>query len=585
MNKSDEDKKRQRLKDKTGEAQAQTLNLPVSFIHLDDMMTYYAQTFAPTRGMFHHTSDPSDKDASNQIITLMNNHAIYAGYYRQILLGMFSLLKYNKGGFHVYWGKDSGPKMNIDGDDNVSFEDVIRWQGNRLESLDMYNLLTDRSVELCKVHSDGEFSGVAMMKSHYWLQKKASEGVYFNVEKVLSDTNNETQAHKYYRSPPIEADMNADDSKGESQEDWASVLAGVDSGTYVGEGYELVEVYIKLNPTEFGLIDGTAQQKRARNRYETWRFTIVNDAYIIEARHMNNVHGHLPHYLGLMNDDAMAESQKSTAEILSPLQEFSSFLLNLHIKANRRNLHGITYYDPTMLDMNEIPDGEVSARVPVKPAARGKDIRSYLHTDSKILDTKQTLGDLDGIMGIINQFFPTQSLPSQIASIDRAVDSQVAAVQHGSNRRQQKSARLIDEVVFRPMRFCMFYNILQYMTQTEKVTDYYTNKEVEINLEEIRNTELPFIIRQGLKAIDRQAVAGNLQDVIFALIQAPQAAQGIDLLGLIDYWTSMLDMDIDMNQFKLEVPPEAAAEGVDEQGNPVKPATSADKIAGGPIFQ
>jgi hypothetical protein len=45
-------------------------------------------------------------------------------------------------------------------------------------------------------------------------------------------------------------------------------------------------------------------------------------------------------------------------------------------------------------------------------------------------------------MGLVNQFFPTQSLPSQIASIDRAVDSQVAAVQQGANRRQQKAARL-----------------------------------------------------------------------------------------------------------------------------------------------
>jgi hypothetical protein len=91
-----------------------------------------------------------------------------------------------------------------------------------------------------------------------------------------------------------------------------------------------------------------------------------------------------------------------------------------------------------------------------------KDIRTMIQHDNNTLDTKQTLRDLQGMMGIIDQFFPTQSLPSQIAGIDRAVDSQVAAVQQGSNRRQQKGARLIDESMLRPMRCSMYYNIVQF---------------------------------------------------------------------------------------------------------------------------
>jgi hypothetical protein len=84
-----------------------------------------------------------------------------------------------------------------------------------------------------------------------------------------------------------------------------------------------------------------------------------------------------------------------------------------------------------------------------------------------------------------------------------------------------------------------------------------------------------------------------LQQVIFALIQAPAAAQGIDLLGLIDFWTSMIDIEMDMKQFRLQPPAAAGGEGaVDQTGMPVpppgqnqiRPATDPAQVAGGPIF-
>ena len=64
------------------------------------------------------------------------------------------------------------------------------------------------------------------------------------------------------------------------------------------------------------------------------------------------------------------------------------------------------------------------------------------------------------------------------------------------------------------------------------------------------------------------AAASAMQQIIFALIQAPQAAQGLDLLGLIDYWTSMIDIDIDMKKFRL-APPAAAGGAVGPDGQPI----------------
>lgn len=582
MKLSEEDRKRLHKKDETGLPQATLINLPLSFVHLDDMMTYFAQTFSPTRGMFYHTGKPEEVGSAAQIVTIMNNHAIYAGYYRELLQGVYSLLKYNTGGFQVYWSQDQGPDLAIDADGKKSLVTKLRWQGNRMESIDKYNFLYDPHVHPTKIHCDGEFAATIKMKSYFWLQNAAANGAYYNCEDALTGAT-DSAITKYYRNPPQEAMMDQDQSTGGTRTDWRSILGGYRSGSMQG-GFELAEIHIKLDPTDFGLVGGTAAQQNARSRYEMWRFTVLNDKYIIDATYMNNVHGYLPFFLGVLNDDLMGTSQKSNAEILQPLQDFASFLLNTHILGNRKNLWGHTYYDPSMFDLKSIPEGEVAARVPMKPEAQGRDIRTGLSTPSNAIDTKQTMGDLSGVIDIINQFFPTQSLPSQIANIDRAVDSQVAAVQQGANRRQQKSARLLDDSVFRNVRYAMYYNLIQYQPDGEDIQDFYSGKQVTIDLGALKNTDLPFIIGQGLKAIDRQAAAHALQQIIFALIQAPQAAQRIDLLGLMDYWTSMIDIDLDMTKFELAPPAAPAVPGQPAAGGAaITPVTSPQAVTA-PIY-
>src|SRR3546814_1893037 len=50
--------------------------------------------------------------------------------------------------------------------------------------------------------------------------------------------------------------------------------------------YELVDITIRINPNDFGLIEGDAQQRAQRNRYEVWRFTVLNDERIIGVQYL-----------------------------------------------------------------------------------------------------------------------------------------------------------------------------------------------------------------------------------------------------------------------------------------------------------
>lgn len=557
MRLSEEDKKRQAEQQETGIPKATAINLPLNFVHLDDMMTYYAEVFAPNRGMFYHTGKPDETDPATQIVTLMNNHAIYSGMYRQVLMTLFGIMKYNLGGLYSRWSQDYGPRIQRDEGGVQQVEDEVIWEGNRVEALDLYNTFWDPTIHPVNLHRDGEWGARAFVRSHFWLASRAALGLYFNCDEALDSDAGLGNVCAYYRSPPREAKLDMDESTGKPN--WISILS--EAPDYFGtSGFELVEVIIKLNPNDFNLL---AQSPRNRNRYEVWRFTILNDKYIIETTHMTNAHGQIPFYFGLANDDMMGTSAKSPAEIIQPLQNFASHLLNVHIAANRKKLWGITFYDPTVVDYSKIPEGEVAAQIPIEASGYGKDISEAIYHDQESLESQQTMRDISVLFDIVNMFFPTQALPMQIGNIDRAIDSQVAAVQQGANRRQHKTAKLLDDSLFRPMRASMYYNIIQFQKDDVEIMDFTgSNKPLRVDLSLLRQTDLPFIIGQGLKAIDRMMISARVQQVIFALLQSQQASE-IDILGMIDFWTNMLDIDLNFSQFRrAATPPTEGGAGV-----------------------
>lgn len=580
---TDEDKARAVEHARTGKGQATQVSLPLMWVHLDDMMTYYAQTFAPSRGMFYHTAKPEQKAGAESLATVMNSHAIYGSYYRHLLRAIFAILKYNNGGVWATWETELGPQITSQADGTLGTESKPIFTGNLIKAIDWYNFYYDRSVEPSMLHKKGEWCAQAEVMSHYSLKSAAIEGEYYNLEDLLQNTGDSYRPDtlsSYYVDPPSYSKISSDESNGTS---WVSILSGSD-GQFVGAGFEVVTMYIRINPNDFDLIPGKAAAKATRDRYEIWKIVICNGERIIKVEWQDNIHNHLPAYIGTISDDGMREQSKSPAEILNPLQQFASFLMNVHVEGSRKNLYGTTFYDPSRVDYSKVPEGEVAARVPVKPQSYGQDIRTMVYHDNNVVDTKQTMGDLQSLMGLVDQFFPTQSLPSQIAGIDRAVSNQVAAVQQGSNRRQHKGARLIDDTMLRPMRYGMYYNIIQYMEAAQTIQDYFTNKSTTIDLEALRSMNLTDVIGQGLKAIDRQATSEAIQQVLFALIQAPGVGQQFDLVKFVDFWTSMMDIEASMEDFRAPPPPQGQPQdgGVPGQAA-IAPATNPQNITA-PIY-
>src|SRR3546814_1405833 len=105
----------------------------------------------------------------------MNYHAVYSGYYRQLLMAMYAILKYNYGGVSLEWVEEYGPRILTDGAGQTVVEEVQVFAGNQIQALDMYNTFWDPTVHPVNLHKDGEFAARISRRSTYWLQQRRSE--------------------------------------------------------------------------------------------------------------------------------------------------------------------------------------------------------------------------------------------------------------------------------------------------------------------------------------------------------------------------------------------------------------------------
>ncbi len=559
-----EDQKRKDKRDQTGQQFATEVNLPLLHVHLTDMLTYFTGIFASPTGMYSMLSDdPRQQALGNALTSIMNQDAVHADHFKAVIRACAAALRYNVGGLMTEWKEELGNRLsNVDGKRESISQKV--WSGNTLIGVDMYNTLWDpRVTDPTEVQDRGEFCATIEPISFYELLKASQDGTYFNTEGItdpsgLSRSDRRlasTAGRVYYRSPAREvAPQDTTSESGRGQQDWDFFFGGTASPTGT-RGVELVHTYIWVNPIQMKLIQGTKENKEKRSRLELWRITLAEGTRIIETTHMNNIHEQLPLTLGNTNESSLGEAQKSPAEYLQPLQTFASFALNTHVAATRKNIWGLILYNPDAVDLTDLPEGEVSGRLPIKSAYRGKDLQNIIWEHKGVLDTKQTTGDIKLSMDLLQNFYPTVATPSQIAGIDRAIEDQVAAVVQGANRRLQMAAQLLDTGMFKNSRSQQYSNIIQY--RQEKIS-YVDSTKGAGNVEQIDPLELQElnideVMGQGLKAINREAAVKKLNALVFALLNSQSAAE-YDMGAIISKVSQLDGIEVDLSVYRKPPP-------------------------------
>lgn len=532
---SPEDTKRDIKEDNTGRSQALPMNIPLIQSHIDDTVAFFTEIFAPIGGNFYSMPGKSDKTSAVQALTdEMNQDTLINNYYAHVTQAMRQLCKYNIGGFDVYWS--DGDKEGV-GQERIS--------GNVCESIDMYNYDFDPSVDdVEKICKDAEWTARFRVRNKLWLLRQAANGQLINVDQVLNHKDSRRGANadtyglgeaKFYRNPPAQTKMSVDGNDTATSDeqggiDWKTFNLGLEEDSYVDiPGHEIIKMYCWINPNQFDL------SEEKIDSLQLWCFLICDARVIIKAQPVPNAK-EIPNYLGRVNKDNMREAMRAIAEYIKPFQRFISFLVNTHVEATRGAIWGLKVYDPTAIDVSSIKNGETSGLLPLNAGASGRDVRTVMQDLRNQLDTNGNVEQVGTFLELVKQFFPNQSLPMQIAGMDRAVTSQVSAVLQGAMRKMHMLARLIDSDIMLPSRQQQYRNVAEFSPGKQ-------------NFQGINEDDVAQLLASGLGQINREAAAEQIRSLIFTLLQNPDTMQIIDIAKLFNFWSTLMNVGTNLGDF------------------------------------
>ncbi len=526
------------------------INLQLARTQIDEAITYMLSVFFPPEGPYNAIADKEKLPIAKGLSQLMNQHAQQYKHYTHTAKGLVNAFKYNLGLWEINWAETRGIEIgNNAANQYQETKNSVLATGNNLNALDPYNTLLDPAVHPTEVNEFGEFFAKIELHTEFRAKRLQAMGSIYNLHR--RDKSRVTTS--YYTEKP---DILGDSMKGNNHgTDWIAFFSQqASSNVLLKDAIEFVTINIWVPVDENNIpVDESAtvdESRQAEIGYQIWRFTIANASVIVAGEPLTNAHGLLPIMVTMPWDDNFERQTQGFGEILLPYQRFASFQMNIHQHAQRKALYGKTYYDPRIFpDMQNEDAQDASGHVPFNPQAENFDIRKSLYATFDSPNTDNTLRDIDNMEALMQKVLPTQQA-QQVASLERATTYQAAATVQSGNRRNLKIAIVIDEQAFMVGRRMQLYNIMQFQDVFE-VFDK-EGAKAEVKPSDIRGNKFEFLVGSGLRGLDKLAIQETLSNILFAIIQSPQATQQIDIVALMNFITTTMGDYTDLNQFKFQ---------------------------------
>src|SRR5690606_5524695 len=71
-------------------------------------------------------------------------------------------------------------------------------------------------------------------------------------------------------------------------------------------------------------------------------------------------------------------------------------------------------------------------------------------------------------------------------------------------------------------------------------------------------SDIASMIGSGLAQLNREMAAQAMQQLLFAIIQNPRSAEQYDVIGLMNYWSRLMNLDTDLRHSQIQQPTPAA---------------------------
>lgn len=519
----------------------QNITVPVVMPMVEAAVTYQASVFLTGHPIFGVVSNPSNMDAAMQMETVIEEQSVRGGWVRELMLFFRDGFKYNLAAVEVVWDRVVTAALETD----LSFSTTqarpkeVIWEGNCIKRRDPYNIIFDTRVSPSEIYWKGEFAGYTEVMSRIQLKSfiaslpdKMVDNIVPAFESGLGFTGMSTwAADGGFFVPQINPDaiLDRDPRTSTNWMAWAGI-SGTDQKIKYKDMYEITTLYAKILPADFGM------KVPAQNTPQIWKFIYVNHNILIYAERQTNAHGYLPMLFSQPLEDGLDYQTKSLASNVAPIQDVTSALMNSNIAARRRAISDRGIYDPSRIAEHHINSDNPAAKIPVRPAAYGKNVAEAYYPipfrDDQAGIVMQDMQQLMQFANVITGQNPVRQ--GQFVKGNKTLH-EFQSVMSNANGRDQLTSMLLESQVFTPLKEILKVNILQYQGGIS-LFNRDTQKVVNIDPIQLRKAVMEFKISDGLTPSDKLVNSDTIQVAMQVIGSSPQIAAGYNIAPMFSYF-------------------------------------------------
>ena len=564
-----------------GIPQYTTLYVPYSYGILMTSHTYWTTVFLARNPILQFAGRHGESEQQTQAIEALMSYQVDVG--KMLVpwyVWLYDVGKYGVSILGTYWEEEFSNVSAIEEREDL-FLGMLRtgtkkkvkvtrrirgYEGNKNYNIRPYDFLPDPRVTLADFQK-GEFCAVFRKIGWNDILKRADQGYYVNIDEIKPSKNKQSYDYGDAGSPRIER---PGESMANSPE-FGEVRNGKQTqGNATVAAYE---TYVDLIPTDWGLGKGNLPEK--------WVFTVTSDFKLVfGAQPLGANHDKFPFNVLVFEPEAYGILPRGMPEILKPVQDTVNWLINSHFYNVRKILNGQYVADPSRVSISDMLTGQPGGVIRLKPAGYGQDVSTVL-TQLQATDVTQNhLRDIQ-VMYEMGQraVGVNDQLMGVLQSSGRKTATEVRSASTFGINRLKTNAEFFSAMGWGPQAQMMVQNSQQYYDNSQKfriVGDLALEagpQFLDVSPETITGF-FDFVPVDGTLPIDRFAQANLWKELMGAMRQIPEIAQGYDIARIFG-WVAQLAGLKNINQFKIQLAPPGMIGNQVQQGNmvPMQPGT------------
>lgn len=555
------------MNDEGKPVQVVSITVPYAFATISTIVTYMLHTFCGRKPMLQVSSykneDVSRAQKMEQVLQYNADHTRLISQLHQFFQDNEI---YGVGILRTAWKKDYQmrtkrilqPRFSLMGMDigeqrTTTRERVLVYSGNEIFSQDPFMFFPDPRVPMNKVNRRGEFV--------FWRNYDGK-----HVFKELEGQPNSPFRWIDNASTRLPANQMAGDNNGSDRTlvaQGSAYPAWQDgSGRSIPSAFQSDEGTVRLIPREWGIGESS--------RVETWIFTILNKSQIIRAEPMDSDHGMHPVVVTEPYSFGYGFGSIGMADMLGPVQDTLSWMINSHIYNIRAALNNMFVVDPSMVEMQDLKNPEPGKLIRLKRAAFGQDVRTVIQQLSVNDVTRSHFSDTQVVLRI-GQILSavTENVMGVQDSGGRKTATEVRTGGESAGSRLAGHAKILSAQGIVDLTEQMCLNIQQYLEE-----DFYIRLVGQSGMEpqnqlirpEDISGDFNYPINDGTLPLDRVALLEVWKEIWMAVTKDPVLMQQYSSVKIFEYLAE-LGGARNIQQFKVNLaPPEEVARGA-QAGN------------------